>query len=513
MLSTDLKPFQFNEIDNLCISARMRIESDSRIKVIRDVAQRLISFSEIPFASAEDAYTELSHQAIKLLAREGFNSEDKNDVALIIALLATEYRRLPTVDKGLSYEDVFKKCYSSYLDCAKGPASEEQIEQLKAEVDRIVFERSMYNTYLFMEEFINAAFIVMSRVQENREDCARKLASHLDTKRDREAPRGDIWCSMVAKILLKSKSLKDAIEKDFHLDSKEDLHIYDTCHNFKHIDYTDDFLLELFSAFKKNEEEYYIQEIINSPSYIRSQNDHPILVYDRCNNVIKPSFFYSYQMDCVPIYCLGTVNDYVCSFLNVDMRRFSDRLGELYRGVDLFDEDDKQVTFRGCEGIDKAIQVLLNISVDDIIFKKAHIYFVRRWIEYKVNLNLCTRQQFYIDLNNLSAFEYNNCTELPLYERQDFEAQISQYFSEYGCRLGNNFYDYLDFSFPILEQFVAKKSFPREAYCRTLIKYFITRSNEILSDSKTEQIIQVLTKKHSINYYFDTITQILDEIE
>lgn len=509
----DLNPFQFTEIDNLCISARMRIETDSRIKVIRDAAQRLIAFSEIPFASTEDAYTELSHQAIKLLAREGFNSEDKNDVALIIGLLATEYRHLPTVDKGLSYEDVFKKCYSSYLDCADGPASEEQIEQLKAEVDRIVFERSMYNTYLFMEEYLNAAFDVMREVQVNREYCARELAMHLDSKRDRETPRGDVWCSIVSKILLRSKSLKDAIKHDFHLDSKEDLHIHDICHNFKHIEYTDEFFLKLFEAFKRNENEYQIQDAINRSDFSDSNNGPEILVYDRCINEIKTAFFNTYETSCVPIYCMGTVNDYVCAFLNIDMSRFSGNLEKIYQCADLYEADEKQISAQACDRIDRTVQAVFDMSEDDGTFQKAHIYFVRRWLEYKVNLDLCSRTQFISNINDLFQLKDSALEELPQSEKEKFEKRLSHYFSEFGMVYGYNFFDYLNVSIPIVDDVAAKQIFSRTAYCKTLVDFYLTKANEIISESKEMRIIEVLSKRHSPNYYFNVISEILDAAE
>lgn len=513
MPSIDLRPFQFDEIDNLCISARMRIETDSRIKAIRDTAQRLISFSEIPFSSAEDAYAELAYQAIKLLAREGFNPKDKNDVTLIIALLATEYRRLPTVDKGLSYEDVFKNSYSCYLDSSGGSASEEQIEQLKSEVDRIVFERSMYNTYLFMEEYLNAAFEVMRSVQDNRKDCARELAMHLDSKRDQETPRGDVWCSIVSKILLRSKSLKDAIEHDFHLDSKEDLHIHDTCHNFKHVDYTDEFILKLFEAFKRNENEYHIHDSINESGYYGSNNDQEILVYDRCNNEIKTASFNTYETSCVPIYCIGTVNDYVCAFLNVDMSRFSGELSQLYQYVDLYDADEKQVTARACNKIDEAVQTIFGINQDNVVFQKAHVFFVSRWLEYKVNLDLCSREQFISSINDLCQLKDTALEELLQFEKEKFENRLSHYFNEFGVVYGYNFFDYLNISIPILDDVATNRKFTRTAYCKTLVNFYLTKSNEIISESKKTGIIEVLSKRHSPNYYFNVISEILDDAE
>ena len=510
MPSIDLRPFQFDEVDNLCTSARMRVEIDSRIKAIRDAAQRLISFSEIPFATAEDAYTELSYQAIKLLARDGFNSNDKNDVALIIALLATEYRRLPTVDKGLSYEDVFKNCYSCYLDNAGEPASKEQIEHLKSEVDRIVFERSMYNTYLFMEEFLNAAFEVMRDVQDNRKDCARELAKHLDSKRDHETPRGEIWCTMVSKILLRSKSLKDAIEHDFHLDSKEDLHIHDTCHNFKHVDYTDDFFLELFSAFKRNEEEYHIQEAVKEARLYGAQSGPQILVYDRCNNVIKTDYFSSYDDSCVPIYCLGTVHDYVCAFLNVDMSRVSGNISKLYQCAGLYDEDEKQLSVSACERVDGAVRTVFGIKKEDDVFRKARVFFVRNWLEYKVNLDLCSKQQLISGINDLCKLEETECEDLPRFEQEEFENSLDDYFFNYAIKYGYDFYQYLEFAIPLLDRYDTRARFPRKAYAKTLVEYFLYQAQvtEITENAKM-QIIDILSEIHSFDYYIGRISLVI----
>ena len=510
MPTINLRPFQFDEIDDLCISSRLRIETDSRITKIREVAQRLISFSEIPFATTEDAYTELSHQAVKLLAREDFNSKDKNDVALIIALLATEYRHLPTVDKGLSYEDVFKKCYSSYLDCADGPASEEQIEQLKSEVDRIVFERSMYNSYLFMEEFLNAAFTVMRGVQKNREDCARELASYLDTKRDRETPRGDIWCSMVSKILLKSKSLKDTIEKDFHLDSQEDLHIHDTCHNFKHIDYTDDFFLELYSAFKRNENEYHIKEALVGTDVYNTNMNPEILVYDRRINIIKTASLNNYETSCVPIYCLGTVNNYVCSFLNVDMSRFSGNIGKLYQYADLYEADEQQISALACDRIDCAVQSVFGINKEDGVFQKAHVFFVSQWLEYKVNLNLCSRQQLISGIKDLCKLEEKEWENLPRFRQEEFENSLDEYFFDNVIKYGYDFFHYLEFAIPLLNHYETRHRFPRKAYAKALVEYFLDQAQitEITENAKM-QIIDILSEIHSIDYYIDRISQVV----
>lgn len=510
MSAIDLKPFHFDEIDDLCITARMRIETDSRINKIREVAQRLISNSEIPFAIVQEAYTELSHQAIKLLEREGFNADDKNDVALVIALLATEYRHLPTVDKGLSYEEVFKNCYSVYKDIADGPDSGVTIEQLKTEVDTIVSDNAMYNTYLFMESYLNAAFSVMSHVHNNRDYFARELANYLDTKRDRETPRGDIWCSIVAKILLKSTSLKSAIEHDFHLDAKEDLHIYDTCHNFKHVDYSDDFFLELFESFKKNEEVYYIHEAILSPESHFSDNGKEILVYDRCKNVIKRDFFNTYKMGCVPIYCIGTVNDYVCSFLNVDMSRFSGNLGKLYQYADLYDADEKQISAQACDKIDKAVQAVYGIKQDDCVFQKAHVFFVSRWLEYKVNLNLCSRQQLIEGISALCKLKEAECEDLPKYEQEEFENSLDEYFYNYAIMYGYNFYLYLKFALPILDHYDSKKSFPRRAYAKCLVEYFVYQAQSTdIEGNVQKQIIDILSEKRPFDYYTDRISRLI----
>lgn len=510
MSAFELKPFHFDEIDELCISARMRIETDPRINKIREVAQRLISHSEIPFASVQEAYTGLSRQAVKLLEREGFNAGDKYDVALVIALLATEYRHLPTVDKGLSYEDVFKDCYSSYMDIADGPASRETIERLKSEVDTTVSEQAMYNAYLFMESYLNAAFSVMSHVHDNRDYCARELAGFLDTKRDREAPRGDIWCSMVARILLKSTSLKNAIEHDPHLDAKNDLHIYDTCHNFKHVDYTDEFFLELYESFKKNETIYHIHEAIPSPESHFSDNGKEILVYDRCRHLIKLDFFNKYEMGSVPIYCIGTVNDYVCSFLNVDISRFSDNLGKLYQYADLYDADEKQISAQACDKIDKAVQTVYGIKQDDCVFQKAHVFFVSQWLEYKVNLNHCSRQQLIEGISALCKLKEAECEDLPKYEQEEFENSLDEYFYNYAIMYGYNFYLYLKFSLPILGQYESKKTFPRRAYAKCLVEYFIYQAQATnIEENVQKQIIDILSEKRPFDYYTDRISRLI----
>ena len=510
MTEFGLIPFEFDEIDNFCIASRMRIDADPRIIKIREVARRSISHSEILFASFSDAVSGLAHTACKLLEREYFDGGDKNDVSLVIALLATEYRQLPTVDKGRSYETVFKDCYDSYWSIVGSPISSDTIAQLEEEVDRIVFENSMYNTYLFMEEYLNAAFQVMSSVSSDRADCARELARHLDSKRDGVLPRGETWQSIVSKILYKSNCLQDAINLDFHLDAKEDLHIYDTCHNPKQVEYSEAFLLEIADAFIKNEQELDIQNAVNQRVFHKTSNYSPVLVYDRRHNVIDTDYSDLSDNGRVAIRCIGSVNDYISCCLEVFGFSFSNQIGKIYQLVGIHDDDEKQLSASALLCIESTTARLLGITPEDAQLRKTRAVFVKRWLDFRVALELCHFPKSSEDIEELFYAESMDDSDLPQYEQEDFENHLDQYFFESAYLYGFNFYRYLDYSIPVLDAYDTKKRFPRKAYAKAMVEYFFYHAQGIHAEDTTKKkIVRILSQKNTCESYKESISEFL----
>ena len=113
------------------------------------------------------------------------------------------------------------------------------------------------------------------------------------------------------------------------------------------------------------------------------------------------------------------------------------------------------------------------------------------------------------DMTSMSK-EEKEWENLPRFRQEEFENSLDEYFFDNVIKYGYDFFHYLEFAIPLLNHYETRHRFPRKAYAKALVEYFLDQAQitEITENAKM-QIIDILSEIHSFDYYIDRISQVV----
>lgn len=295
-------------------------------------------------------------------------------------------------------------------------------ERVCKRIDELVYSVARYNVPVFVKDYLKIVFwlyhvspefqdlIGWDDKPDHWDGFLNEMIWYVDIKRE-SGPLGDGWFREVRDIVVQHHTLEEVLRMS--PSSKYFLRLGDSCGTLKHTEVTEDFCLGIVDAYLRNASEYDIESSYAERCVLRSdlkaqveargekfkakgEYFSPILVYDGKTFTIREDRTYLSSVGVVAVRGIGSVSDYISCLLKYfpfDIIQTGTRFHDIRVDVGAIDEDEYEMPMSPevFLALERSVCEHCGINPTDDRLVKVRMELARRWIEYKVNLDLCEK--------------------------------------------------------------------------------------------------------------------------
>ena len=300
------------------------------------------------------------------------------------------------------------------------PADEK--EKVVKRIDELVFSAARYNVPVFVSDYLKVVFwlynvspefnylISIDDAQDHWDGFLNEMLRYVDSKR-LKGPMGDSWVREARDMVVQYRSIEEA--QRMMPSIKYFFGLGDSCGKLKEVQYTYEFFKEVVDAFLKNASEYDVENAYDErcilPRVLKERVEargekfrpkgeyfSPVLVYDGRTHTIREDKTFLSAKGVTVVRGIGSVSDYISCMLAsfpVDMLMTGTRFRDIRADVRVYDDEEADVpmTPEVLLELERSVCRHCGVSPDDERFAAIRIELARRWIEFKVNLDLCEK--------------------------------------------------------------------------------------------------------------------------
>jgi hypothetical protein len=212
-------------------------------------------------------------------------------------------------------------------------------------------------------------------------------------------------------MLVQYNTLEEALKE--MPSTKYFLRLRDDCGTLKTVDLTKDFLRSVVDAYLKNASEYDVENAYDERCILprvlkerveargekfKSKGEYfsPVLVYDGRTHEIREDRTFLNLRGVVVVRGIGSVSDYISCMLESfpsETLLTGTRFDDIRADVHIYDDDEYEMPMAPevLLELEQSVCRHCGVQLDDERLDKIRIELARRWIEYKVNLDLCEK--------------------------------------------------------------------------------------------------------------------------
>lgn len=300
------------------------------------------------------------------------------------------------------------------------PADER--EKVVKRIDELVYTAARYNVPVFVSDYLKVVFwlhnvspefnylISLEDEQDHWDGFLNDMLRYVDSKRVK-GPMGDSWVREARDMVVQYRSIEEA--QRMMPSIKYFFGLGDSCGKLKEVQYTDEFFKDVVDAYLKNASEYDVENAYDErcilPRVLKERVEaggekfrpkgeyfSPVLVYDGRTHTIREDKTFLSTKGVTVVRGIGSVSDYISCMLAsfpVDMLMTGTRFRDIRADVRVYDDEEAEVpmTPEVLLELERSVCRHCGISSDDERFAAIRIELARRWIEFKVNLDLCEK--------------------------------------------------------------------------------------------------------------------------
>lgn len=300
------------------------------------------------------------------------------------------------------------------------PADER--EKVVKRIDELVYTAARYNVPVFVSDYLKVVFwlhnvspefnylISLEDEQDHWDGFLNDMLRYVDSKRVK-GPMGDSWVREARDMVVQYRSIEEA--QRMMPSIKYFFGLGDSCGKLKEVQYTDEFFNDVVDAYLKNASEYDVENAYDErcilPRVLKERVEargekfrpkgeyfSPVLVYDGRTHTIREDKTFLSAKGVTVVRGIGSVSDYISCILAsfpVDMLMTGTRFRNIRADVRVYDDEEAEVpmTPEVLLELERSVSRHCGVSLDDERFAAVRIELARRWIEFKVNLDLCEK--------------------------------------------------------------------------------------------------------------------------
>ena len=300
------------------------------------------------------------------------------------------------------------------------PATERA--KVQKRIDELVYSSARYNVPVFFKDYLRIVFwlynvspefhylIDVDEDKDHWDGFLNEMLWYIDSKRP-NGPLGDSWVREARDMIIEHQSLEAAQKAMPSIEYYYNLR--DNCGKLKEVEYTEEFLRSVVDAYIANASVYDIEKSYDERCILlrelkarvqatgerfkqKGEYFSPVLVYDGRTHTIKEDKTYLATRGVTVIRGIGSVSDYFSCLMeefSFDMLTTGTRFHDIRSDVGISDEDEYEMPMAPevMLELERSICRHCGLTTDDERFDRIRLEFARRWIEYKVNLDLCEK--------------------------------------------------------------------------------------------------------------------------
>lgn len=299
------------------------------------------------------------------------------------------------------------------------PAEREKVQR---RIDELVLSSARYNVPVFIEDYLKVVFwlhnfskefyylISVDDDQDHWDGFLNDMLRYVDCKR-LKGPLGDRWVREARDMVVQYNTL-EAAKKEMP-SIQYFFGLGDSCGKLKEVEYTEEFLRSVVDAYIKNESVYDVEnayherciplrklkeQVEAGGEKFRNKGEYfpPVLVYDGRTHTVREDRTYLGLKGITVIRGIGSVSDYISCMLEVfpfDILSTGTRFHDIRNDVHIYYDDEYEMPMAPevLLELEQSVCRHCGVQLDDERLDKIRIELARRWIEYKVNLDLCEK--------------------------------------------------------------------------------------------------------------------------
>lgn len=309
-----------------------------------------------------------------------------------------------------------------YVSYPKETFPVDEREKVVKRVDELVFSVARYNVPVFVSDYLKVVFwlynvspefhylISVDEDKDHWDAFLDVMVKHVDGKR-LKGPLGESWVREVSDMVVQYRSIEEAQRMVPSI--KYFFGLGDSCGKLKEVQYTDEFFTDVVNAYLRNASEYDVENAYDERCILprvlkesieargekfRSKGEYfsPVLVYDGRTHTIREDKTFLSSKGVTVVRGIGSVSDYISCVLKIfpiDMLMTGTRFRDIRADVNIYDDEEADVPMTPdvLLELERSVCRHCGVALNDERFAAVRIELARRWIEYKVNLDLCEK--------------------------------------------------------------------------------------------------------------------------